>query len=56
MSGKGYKRRPSQIEQKEADLRWDLAFCKDEARKADLVQQLNNLKGVNHAAGQVRKS
>lgn len=43
MAGKGDKRRPRQITATEEELRWELAFGKDEERKAEIRRQLEEL-------------
>lgn len=44
MNGKGDKRRPCQISRLEADLRYELAFCKDSVKKQQIMLQLEKLK------------
>ena len=53
MSGKGDKRRPTLISQREEDLRWELAFrCKDNPERRDeilkLLEEIQNEKQNNH--------
>lgn len=40
MSGKGDKRRPTTIPREEAVLRYELAFCKDDTKRAEILRKL----------------
>lgn len=44
MAGKGDKRRPRLISETEEELRWELAFSKDEERKKEILKQLERMK------------
>ncbi len=43
--GKGDAKRKAQVAKEEADLRWELAFSKDQARKDKILEMLAKLKG-----------
>ena len=43
MNGKGDKRRQPQISRELADLKYDLAFCKDAVKREELKKKIADL-------------